>query len=404
MSKPGLISVDEALSRVLAAAQAISDVETVGLLAARGRTLAGNIAALRTQPPTDVSAMDGYGLRAQDLAVAGARVQRVGTSAAGAPFDDVVQPGQCVRIFTGAAIPAGVDTVLLQEDALVDGDLVGATAPVIAGKHIRARGLDFAEGAVGLSAGVRLGPAEIGLAAAMNHAQLRVTRRPRIALLATGDELVPPGTPVGDDKIVCSNTYSVAALIEEAGGEAVDLGIAPDNLEATQAFIARARDCDALVTLGGASVGEHDYVKQALANSGMELGFWKLAMRPGKPLIHGVLNGRTVLGLPGNPVSSMVCAMLFLQPLVRKLSGGADYQKDRTQQAFLGADVKPNDFRQDFLRATLARDADGRLIATPFALQDSSMISIIARSQALVIRPPNSPAARAGEACRILPL
>ena len=399
-----LIAVEEALARVLAGATPIRDVEEVPLAQAFGRTLARDLAARRTQPPSDVSAMDGYALRAADLAQAGARLRLVGESAAGRGFSGAVGPGQCVRIFTGAPTPAGVDCILLQEDSIVEGDRIGAREAPVRGKHIRARGLDFLDGAMGLSAGIRLGPAELALAAAMNHARLPVVRRPRIAVLATGDELVAPGAAAGEDKIVCSNTFAVAAYIEGAGGVAVDLGIAPDDLAATEAAIARARDCDGLATLGGASVGDHDYVKTALANQGMKLDFWRLAMRPGKPLIHGVLEGMSVLGLPGNPVSSMVCALVFLVPLVRKLSGDAEPAPDMRAFARLGRDLKANDKRQDYLRAALTRDADGALVATPHEVQDSSLISVLAQSQALIVRPPHAPAARAGDICTILPL
>ena len=399
-----LIAVEAALARVLAAATPIRDVEDVALSDAFGRTLARDLVALRTQPPSDVSAMDGYGVRAGDLAHSAARVRLVGESAAGRGFAGRVNAGQCVRIFTGAPVPPGVDSVLLQEDAVVEGERIGAKEAPGFGRHIRRRGLDFSEGAPGLAAGVRLGPAELALAAAMNHARAPVVRKPRVAVLATGDELVAPGAAASEEQIVCSNNFAVAALVEAAGGVAVDLGIARDDLAETEAAIARARDCDALVTLGGASGGDRDHVKDALARAGMALDFWRLAMRPGKPLIHGTLGRTSVLGLPGNPVSSMVCALVFLVPLVRKLSGDRDPARDLRQRATLGADVKANDKRQDFLRATLARAPDGRLSATPHALQDSSLISVFCASQALLIRPPHAPAARAGEDCTILPL
>lgn len=399
-----LIPVEEALARVLAAARPIRDVEEIALAEAFGRTLARDLVALRTQPPSDVSAMDGYALRAADLATPGSRVRLVGESAAGRGFPHAVNAGECVRIFTGAPVPAGVDCVLLQEDAIVEGERIGANEAPARGRHIRARGIDFTEGAPGLAAGARLGPAELALAAAMNHPRVPVTRKPRVAVLATGDELVAPGARAGDDKIVCSNNFAVAAYIEGAGGIAVDLGIARDDLAETERAIARARDCDALVTLGGASVGDHDHVKDALARAGMTLDFWRLAMRPGKPLIHGTLGDMSVLGLPGNPVSSMVCALAFLAPLVRRLSGDADPARDNSQKAVLGADVKANDKRQDYLRASLTRDARGRLVATPHPSQDSSLISVLVASQALLVRPPHAPAAKAGEECTILPL
>ena len=398
-----LLSVEEALGRILAAARPIADVEHVPLADAFGRTLAGDLVALRTQPPRAVSAMDGYGVRAADLADPDARVRLIGESAAGRPFAGVVGRGACVRIFTGAATPEGVDTIVLQEHALVEGDQIGATAPPTRGKHIRAEGADFVAGARGLLAGRRLGPVELALAAALNHAHAPVVRKPRIAILATGDELVAPGAATSDDEIVCSNTFAVRALIEAAGGVAADLGIVRDDLAATEAAIARARGCDGLVTLGGASVGAHDYVKRALANQGMTLDFWRLAIRPGKPLIHGVLGAQNVLGLPGNPVSSIVCALLFLTPLVRKLAGDSDPAPNRSVRAILGAPLKANDERQDYVRATFARDAFGQIVATPHPLQDSALLSVLAMCDGLIVRPPHATAAHTGDTCDVLP-
>ena len=303
------------------------------------------------------------------------------------------------------AIPSA-DTVLIQEVAVVEGTTVTAREHPQRGRNVRAAGLDFTEGAVLLDAGTRLGPAEIALAAAMNHPTLPVTRRPLIAVIATGDELVAPGGPVGPDKIVASNSYAVAAFVEEAGGTVLDLGIVADRLPALEAAIAAAREAgaDVLVTLGGASVGDHDLVKPALARQGMDLGFWRIAMRPGKPLIHGRMGACTILGLPDNPVSAIVCGVLFLVPLVRALSGDRGAGRDRSEPAVLGAPLPANDKRQDYLRATLARRDDGVLVATPNRLQDSSMLRVLAEAECLLIRGPFASADEAGAPCRVLRL
>lgn len=401
-----LTPVADALAGILAGASPIRERETVPLDRAEGRTLAADVAALRTQPPFPASAMDGFAVRAADIATVPARLALIGTSAAGHAFTGTVGPGQCVRIFTGAPVPAGADAILIQENARAEGNMVEALSPVTAGRFVRQAGLDFREGEVLLRAGRRLGPSAVALAAAMGHATLPVVRRPRVAILATGDELVRPGEPTGPDQIVASNTYAVAAIAERAGAEALDLGIARDDLPALTAAIDAARDAgaDVLVTLGGASVGDHDLVQRALAARGWEFGFWRIAMRPGKPLMHGRLGAMTVLGLPGNPVSSIVCSLIFLVPLVRALSGDPDAGAVATQPARLGVDLPANDERQDYLRARLTAGEDGTLVATPFPRQDSSMLRLMAEAEALVVRAPHAPAARAGDPCRIIRL
>ena len=401
-----LLSVADARARVLAGVGPRGPAERVGLRAAYGRTLAADVPALRLQPPAALSAMDGYAVRAADLAAPGARLRLVGASAAGHGFSGAVGPGETVRIFTGAPLPPGADAVLMQEDAEADGSQVVARISVPADRHVRAAGIDFKPGDTLLKAGRRLGAGEIALAAAMNHADLPVVRQPRVALLATGDELVLPGSPVGPDQIVASNTFAVAAYVESAGGTIIDLGIARDDMSALVAGVegARAAAADILVTVGGASVGDHDLVKPALAAQGMELGFWRIAMRPGKPLLHGRLGPMSILGLPGNPVSAIVCGLLFLRPLVRAMSGDRAPALDLAEPAVLGASVKANDVRQDFLRATLHRRDDGVLIATPFKAQDSSLLSVLSQAQALLVRAPHAPAAEAGTSCRILRL
>jgi molybdopterin molybdotransferase len=402
VTKQPLLSVAEALARILAPAAPLP-VEMVPLREARGRTLARDLAALRTQPPTDVSAMDGYALRFEDLENP---LSLVGESKAGSRYAATLRPGETVRIFTGAPVPDGADTILIQEMAEAEGGRIVARERPAKGRNIRRAGLDFAEGDVLLVAGTRLGPAEIALAAAMNHPELPVTRRPKVAIIATGDELVAPGQAVGPDQIVASNSYAIAAFVEAAGGVALDLGIVGDTLAALEAAIQAARDAsaDVLVTLGGASVGDHDLVKPALAKQGMDLGFWRIAMRPGKPLIHGRMGAMAILGLPGNPVSSIVCAVLFLVPLLRALAGAPDADADRSQPAVLGAALPANDQRQDYLRAALTIGADGTLVATPNPIQDSSMLRVLAKAECLLIRGPNATADEPGAPCRVLML
>jgi molybdopterin molybdotransferase len=249
-----------------------------------------------------------------------------------------------------------------------------------------------------------MGPRSQALAAAMGHAEVPVRRRPRVAVLATGDELVRPGEAMRPDQIVASNVYAIAGMVTQAGGVPIDLGIATDDFAALEAAVAAAEEAgaDVLVTLGGASVGDHDLVQSALTRRGMRLGFWRIAMRPGKPLIFGSLGRMAILGLPGNPVSSIVCAHLFLEPLLRALAGDPDARADRSGPAVLGGPLPANDMRQDYLRARLSVDADGRTVATPFARQDSSMLRLLADAQALVVRPPHAPPAAAGDPCRIL--
>ena len=405
MSKQPFLSVAEALARILAPVAPLTE-EMVPLREARGRTLARDLTALRTQPPTDVSAMDGYALRFDDLADPTKPLSLVGESKAGARYPGTMRAGETVRIFTGAPMPDGADTVLIQEMAEIEGSSIAARERPAKGRNIRRAGLDFAEGEILLTAGTRIGPAEIALAAAMNHPTLPVSRRPLVAIIATGDELVAPGAAAGPDQIVASNGYAIAAFVEASGGVALDLGIVGDTLEALETAIQAARDAkaDVLVTLGGASVGDHDLVKPALAKQGMNLDFWRIAMRPGKPLIHGRMGSMAILGLPGNPVSSIVCAVLFLVPLLRALAGAPDADADRSQPAVLGAALPANDQRQDYLRASLTNGADGMLVATPNAIQDSSMLRVLAKSECLLIRGPNATADGPGAPCRVLPL
>ena len=401
----GMIPVGEALDRVLASVTSPLAEEIVALDAAHGRVLAQSIAALRTQPPFPNSAMDGYALRSVDAKNPPATLAVVGESAAGRAFEGVVGPGQAVRIFTGAPMPEGADTIVIQEDVKREGDrILLGTAPA-PGDNLRDAGLDFLEGETLLRAGRRLSPRDIALAAAANHPALPVRRRARVAILATGDELVPPGQTPGPAQIVASNNFAVAGLVSAAGGVPLDLGIARDTAADIEAAIARAQDSDTdvLVTLGGASVGDYDLVQKTLVGLGMELGFWRIAMRPGKPLMHGKLGRMIVLGLPGNPTSSMVCAILFLRPLLRALHGEPEPGADPSRIAVLGADVGANGVRQDYMRASVVTGSDGRLVATPVNQQDSSLVKAMARADGLIVRPPHAEPAKAGETCRLIP-
>jgi len=396
--------VADALAAILSGAEALPE-EMVALDLAHQRILTRDLAALRTQPPQAMSAMDGYAVRATDAARAGARLKVTGEVAAGRPFDHIVGPGEAARIFTGGLIPDGADAVIIQEDTLVYGDGITVTEATVAGRHVRRAGVDFHKGEVLLRAGSLLSDRDLSLAASMNYPHLPVHRRPRVALLATGDELVMPGETPGPGQIVYSNGYALRALARAEGAEVIDLGIAADTLAATTEGIRRARDigADVLITTGGASVGDHDLVKRALDAEGVAMAFWRIAMRPGKPLMHGRLGAMRVIGLPGNPVSSYVCAFLFLVPLIRKLCGRPTVHHT-TESALLGRDVAANDQREDYLRARLATRDDGALIATQVDQQDSSLLGNLAAAQALLIRPPFAPAAGAGSACDILRL
>jgi molybdopterin molybdotransferase len=349
--------------------------------------------------------MDGYAVRAEDTKTVPARLTIIGTSAAGHGFSGTVGPGEAVRLSTGAPLPAGADAVLIKENAEPVGDqTVIAKEPTTAGRHIRPPGLDFPEGKTLLLAGRRLGVREIALAGAMNYPIVPVRKKPTVALIATGDELVYPGMAPGPDQIVASTGPALAAFVKLNGGEPRDLGIAIDDTTAIGDAIdaALASSPESLVTLGGASVGDHDLVQAALAEKGMALDFWRIAMRPGKPLMFGRLGATRVLGLPGNPVSSFVCALLFLKPLIATLLG--EPVRDPSEPAILGADMPENDDRQDYLRATLAIEAQGLPRATVQSKQDSSGLSVLAAADCLIIRLPHAPAAKAGEACRIVRL
>jgi molybdopterin molybdotransferase len=398
-----LMPVAEALRLVLADAKPLP-AEFVALDHVAGRVLAQDVSALRTQPPTAVSAMDGYAVRASDVAKPPAALKVIGEVAAGHPFIGQVAAGQAARIFTGGVMPNGSDTVVIQELTSREGDVVTIQKSTPKGRNVRGQGIDFTQGDVLLRKGQRLSDRDVMLAAAMNHARLSVHRKPRVAVLGTGDELVPPGGSPKSDEIVYSNGFALASLARTEGAEVHDLGIANDRVEDIMQAIKRAREwgADILVTSGGASVGEHDLVQRALTAEGLNLSFWRVALRPGRPMMHGRLGAMQVLGVPGNPVSSYVCAFLFLVPLIRRLSGRMDVEP-RPEQARLGCDLPANDERADYLRATLAPGPDGP-VATPLPAQDSSLMAPLAKADCLVIRYPGAPAAPAGSDCIILKL
>ncbi|HET7594697.1 MAG TPA: gephyrin-like molybdotransferase Glp [Stellaceae bacterium] len=395
-----MISVEEARRRLLEPLRPLA-AEQVALSEAVGRVLAEDVAARRTQPPFAVSAMDGYAVRATDVARVPARLRVVGSVPAGQAYAGTVGRGEAVRIFTGAPLPAGADAIVIQEDTARDGDSVTVREAAPAGNYVRPAGLDFREGDVGLRAGRLLTARDVGLAAAMNRPWLLVRRRPRIAILPTGDEVVMPGDPVGPNQIVSSNGLALSALVTQCGGIPVHLPIAPDDQSALQRIAQGAAGADFLVTTGGASVGEHDLVRDALGASGLTLDFWKIAMRPGKPLMVGRFRDTPMMGLPGNPVSTIVCGLLFLKPAIERLLGLATAAAAPIK-ARLAVALPANDRRQDYLRATLSRAADGTLEARPFAKQDSSMMSLLAGADCLVVRQPLAPAAAIGDSVEII--
>ncbi len=393
-----LLPVEEARSRILSNVKPLPP-ENIQLAQALGRVLAKPLSAKRDQPPFDASAMDGYAVRSEDVAP---ERRIIGISAAGHAFKGKLKPGEAVRIFTGAPVPAVADAVVIQENTQVNDKIVTMLSPACAQQNIRPRGLDFKKGETLLPASIRLNARDIGLAAAMNCRILSVRKKPVVAVIATGDELVLPGTKPRADQIVSSNSNALAAMAERFGARVINCGIIPDNLKATERAILKMTKADVIVTTGGASVGDHDFIQQALENTGVKIDFWKIAMRPGKPFMYGRKGKQHVLGLPGNPVSALVCARLFLKPLLDCLQGLPI--EEAATIARLGATMGANDSRQDYVRAKLESAADGSRTATPFNKQDSSMQRTFRDAHCLIIRLPNAPEASTGELVPILNL
>jgi molybdopterin molybdotransferase len=397
-----MLSVEEARSRILDGIGA-APVEWVMLPEALDRVLARDLEARRTQPPSAVSAMDGYAVRGQDTAAVGGWLELIGESRAGGAPAPALGPGQAVRIFTGAAMPAGADAVAIQELATAEPGRVSFARSIAAGTFVRAAGLDFAAGWRGLGAGTLLDPPALGLAASMGHAWLPVRRRPRVAILATGDELCRPGDSPAPHQIISNNSTVLGLMIRRWGGQPIDLGIAADEAPAMGRALADARGADLLLTTGGASVGEYDLVRSGLGAEGLELGFWKIAMRPGKPLMFGRLPDATpFLGLPGNPVSAAVCAIVFVRAALCRMLGldpALPLERGR-----ITSGLPANDEREDYLRGRLRGREDGLGLLEPAARQDSSMFATFAQADALIVRAPHAPAAAAGASVSFLPI
>lgn len=389
-----MIALEEAQRRLLALAKPVP-AETIPLHAAAGRYAAADILAQRTQPVRDLSAMDGYAVRFAD----GPGPWRlIGQSAAGAAFSGALGPDDTVRIFTGAPLPQGADTVIMQEDMRAEGNIIRLAAPLdlLAGRHVRKAGEDFAAGDLLVSAGDQLTPARIALAAMGGHGSVSVRRPIRVAILSTGDELVPLGAPVRDDQIPASNSVMLHALLSAPACATTDHGIVRDDLATLTAVFTSLADADIILSTGGASVGDHDHVKPALEAAGAQIDFWKIAMRPGKPLMAGQLGQALVLGLPGNPVSAFVTAILFAKPLIAALSGAPEPLPQR-HKAILGSALPPVAKRTDHIRAILA---EGQ--ATPIGLNDSAALRALARANALIVRPSGSSAALTGDEVDII--
>ncbi|NVK18110.1 MAG: molybdopterin molybdotransferase MoeA [Methylocystaceae bacterium] len=390
-----MLPLDEAFAKVGEGIPVLS-FEQQSVSESLGRVLAEDVAARLTQPPTAVSSMDGYAVRSEDVLNQPVTLIRIGESQAGGPFDGAVAAGQCVRIFTGAPMPEGCDAVIMQEDCDVVGDRITMKEVAFKGKFMRRAGLDFNKGDILLKKGQLLNARDIGLLCAMNVPWVKVYRKPRIAILATGDELVMPGESVQESQIISSNSLMIAAMVQAMGGIAINLGIAQDSEESLRETLEGLEGADLLVTSGGVSVGEYDLVRKVLGDEGLNIDFWRIAMKPGKPFMFGHIGNKPAMGLPGNPVSSYITAFLFLRPALRKMQGGA-FQQDQPVRAILGADVPANTTRQEYRRAVFSKDLNGRLVATPYDKQDSSMLANLAACEGFIIRPINSPALKAGE-------
>ena len=396
-----LLPVETALERLLSGVTPLA-AERLALAEAGGRVLAEPVIAARSQPAFAASAMDGYALRSGDTGP-GSRLRIVGESVAGLRFGQRLGAGEAVRIFTGAPIPDGADAVLVQESAVVEGKELVVAEALPPRRFVRPAGMDFAAGREVLRAGMRLGARELALIAAANQAMIAVRRRPRVAVLSIGDELLPPGQTPGPDQTIASNGFAIAELARSSGAEAIDFGIVADDAAAVATAAREASAvADVLVTIGGASVGDHDITRDGLKAAGMDLDFWRIAMRPGRPMVYGRLGSLRVLGLPGNPVSSYVCGLIFLQPLLAALQGLPP--QDRLEPAVLGVDMPANDSRAAYLRARLETRPDGLPHVHPLTDQDSSLVSVLVAADCLLVRPIRAAKAAAGSVCRIIRL
>ena len=402
MAPAPMLSVREAHARVIAAFSPLP-AETVSIADAAGRVLAAAPKARLTQPPADLSAMDGYAVRAEDVPAAPTTLTLVGEAPAGGSYDHALKPGEAVRIFTGGPLPMGADSIVIQEDTKADGKKITVLEAPTPGRHVRKAGLDFSAGDAPFPPGHTLTTRDVALLAAMNLPWLSVHRRPRVAILSTGNELVLPGEPIGRNQIISSSGVAVAALVRAWGGDPTLFDIVRDEREATEQAITAGAQHDVLITLGGASVGDHDLVQDSLKAQGFGMGFWRIAMRPGKPLMFAAKDRARVIGFPGNPVSTMVCALLFLKPALERMTGQAG-GLPATTAARLAVDVKQNDQREDYVRSLTRRQPDGSLTVEPHRIQDSSMLSVLSWCNALMIRPPHDPARKAGDSVQIIDL
>ncbi len=395
-----MISVEEAKSTVFSSFSILGS-EQIAVSNAFGRVLAEDIYSLVNQPPVAVSSMDGYAVRAIDVRTAPSKLRLIGESSAGSSFAGGVSGGQTVRIFTGAALPRGADSVVIQENTTKHNHMVTILTSAKKGDYVRPKGLDFRKGKKLLTTGQKLNYRHLSLIAAMNVPWVQVVRKPRIAILATGSELVMPGEINGENQIVSSNSIGLAAFVSACGGEALNLGIAEDKPESIIKLVSQIDKTDLLVTIGGASVGEYDLIRPVLIKKGLKIKFNKVAMRPGKPLIFGKIDTLPMFGLPGNPVSAGVTAILFLKPAINLMLGQKLKEND-FENAFLTQDIPKNDLRQDYLRAKLASGRDGRLKVTPFLKQDSSMLATFTESDCLIVRKPAAKALKAGSKVQII--
>ena len=397
-----LLTVREAHARVIAAFAPLP-AEMVSVADAAGRVMASAPTARLTQPPSDLSAMDGYAVRAEDVPAVPSTLKLVGQAPAGGSYDHALKPGETVRIFTGGPLPMGADSIVIQEDTKAEGEKITILEAPKPGRHVRKAGLYFSAGDTPFKAGHVLTTRDVALAAAMNLPWLSVHRKPRVAILSTGNELVMPGDPVGRNQIVSSSGIAVAALMRAWGAEPTLFDIARDEAKLIGEHIAAGAQHDLLITLGGASVGDHDLVQDALKAQGFAMDFWRIAMRPGKPLMFATKDRARVLGLPGNPVSTMVCALMFVKPALDRMLGQSG-ELVATRPVRLAVDVKENDTREDYVRAVLRHGPDGSLTVEPHKIQDSSMLSVLAWSNALLVRPPHDPARKAGDVVQVIDL